>query len=231
MSRALVLIADPQEIFRAGLKSVLTDADFGVLEAGDLTELVEAVAVTPPDIALVDVDLPPVGALAAVSHLVERGTPHAVVWSADPTESDVLAAVRAGANGYLRKQISQQAIVRCLRGVLRGEAPFAGDLVTPLVKALQGADDRERSLLLAAALSPREREVLGLVAMGARNKQVASALTISHNTVKRHMQNILHKLELPTRQAAMEFYRGVFAADGIGANGDGARQRSTQSIQ
>ncbi len=231
MSRALVLIADPQEIFRAGLKSVLTDADFGVLEAGSLNEVVEAVADAAPDIALVDVDLPPVGALAAVSHLVERGTTHAVVWSTDPTESDVLAAVRAGANGYLRKQISQQGIVRCLRGVLRGEAPFDNDLVTPLVKALQGAGERERSLLRAAVLSPREREVLGLVAMGARNKQVASALTISQNTVKRHMQNILRKLELPTRQAAMEFYRGAFAADGIGAFGNGAPNRSTQPTQ
>jgi DNA-binding NarL/FixJ family response regulator len=214
VARPLILVADPQGIFRAGLCMVLTNGGFDVVEAVDLDEVAAAVAEQTPDLALVEHDLPPAGGLAAVSVLVEWGTPQTIVWSAAPADADVLAAVRAGATGYLRKQISEDEIVRSVRGALRGEAQFARDLIDPLVRALQHAGARESSLWRASVLSPREREVLGLVATGRPNKQVAVELMISQNTVKRHMQNILRKLELPSRKAAMEFYEGTFAAKG-----------------
>jgi DNA-binding NarL/FixJ family response regulator len=214
VARALVLVADPQGIFRAGLCMMLTKAGFDVVEAADLDAVAAAVSERVPDLALVEHDLPPAGGLPAVSLLVGRETPQTIVWSAAPAHADVLAAVRAGASGYLRKQISERELMRSVRGALRGEAQFASDLIDPLVRELQHADERERSLWRAAVLSPREREVLGLVATGRGNKQVAIELTISQNTVKRHMQNILRKLELPSRQAAMEFYDGTFAAKG-----------------
>jgi two-component system NarL family response regulator len=99
-------------------------------------------------------------------------------------------------------------------------------LATRLIDALHGLEERERVLARADLLSHREREVLALVARGARNKEIAAALFISEFTVKRHVQNILEKLELPSRTAAAAFYRSVFEADppppAIATDGAGA---------
>jgi DNA-binding NarL/FixJ family response regulator len=99
-----------------------------------------------------------------------------------------------------------------LRGVSRGEAPLARDLATLMIGAMHGLEERDRAREKAAALSAREREVLAYVAQGARNRQIAQALFISEFTVKRHMQNILQKLGLPSRRAAAAFYLSAFDA-------------------
>jgi two-component system, NarL family, nitrate/nitrite response regulator NarL len=214
MRRTRVLIADSLTIFRSGVRSLLLrESDFEVVEAGHLEEVKRAIADDPPDIALIDLELPPLGGVAAVAHLAERCTAHAVVWSFTPSRETVLAAVRAGASGYLHKEISPRGLVRSLRGVVHGEAPLSRDLATLMIDALHGLDERDRLRERAASLSERECEVLELVAQGARNKQVAEALVISEFTVKRHMQNILRKLELPSRRAAAVFYRAAFATD------------------
>jgi len=82
-----------------------------------------------------------------------------------------------------------------------------------MIDAMHGLDERTRARDRATALSPRELEVLDLVAQGARNKQIAAALVISEFTVKRHVQNILHKLELPSRHAAATFYGTAFGSE------------------
>jgi DNA-binding NarL/FixJ family response regulator len=112
--------------------------------------------------------------------------------------------------------------VRSLRGVVLGEAPLARDLASRLIDAIH---ERERALQArerGAALSPREREVLGMVALGARNKQIAAALTISEFTVKRHVQNILEKLELPSRRAAGAFYELAYGLQHAAAEAGGS---------
>ena len=93
---------------------------------------------------------------------------------------------------------------------MQGEAPLSRDLATLMIDALHGLDERTRARDRASVLSPREREVLDFVARGARNKQIATALVISEFTVKRHVQNILHKLEVTSRQAAATFYNDAF---------------------
>ena len=96
--------------------------------------------------------------------------------------------------------------MRALRGIVQGEAPLSRDLASLMIDALHGSEERVRARDRAGILSSREREVLDLVAQGARNKQIASMLTISEFTAKRHVQNILQKLELPSRRAAATFY-------------------------
>jgi len=221
MRRTRILVADSLAIFRAGVRNLLArESDFVVCEAARLDDLVAAVADECPDIALIDLNLPPYGGVAAVAKLSETCPTHTIVWSFEANPTTVLAAIRAGASGYLHKEISPAGLVRSLRGVSRGEAPLARDLATLMIGALHGLEERDRAREKAAALSAREREVLAYVARGARNRQIAQALFISEFTVKRHMQNILQKLGLPSRRAAAAFYLSAFeageAAIGVG---------------
>jgi DNA-binding NarL/FixJ family response regulator len=212
--RTSILVADSLRIFRAGVRNLLArESEFQVLEAGSLEEVLAIVEVDCPDIALIDLELPPLGGVAAVQRLARICSTYTVVWSFEPTRETVLSAVRSGAHGFLHKEISPDGLVRALRGVVQGEAPLSRDLASLMIDALHGFDERARARDRAAALSTRECEVLDLVAQGARNKQIALSLTISEFTVKRHVQNILHKLELPSRRAAAGFYRTAFGPE------------------
>lgn len=217
MNRTRILVADSLTIFRAGVRNLLErESDFAVSEAGSYEEVAHQIEHVCPDIALVDLELPPHGGIDAVARFAQRCETYLIVWSFAPTRETVLSAVRAGASGYLHKEISPGGLIRSLRGAVHGEAPLSRDLATLMIEALHGYDEQTRAREKAAILSAREREVLDLVAEGARNKQIASALSISEFTVKRHMQNILEKLELPSRRAAAAFYRtavGVTAVD------------------
>jgi two-component system response regulator DevR len=209
-----VLIADPLAILRSGARRLLAgELDLEVSEACSLDELLCGAAQGCPDVALIDRDLPPSGGVEAVAALAGRSPCRAIVWSLDPTGDDVLAAVLAGASGYLCKDVSGAELVRSLRAILRAEATLPPRLATLLVDELQGRERREHDRLRAALLSGRERQVLGLASGGATNRQIAGALAISEYTVKRHMQNIFGKLELPSRRAAGAFYRSAFDAE------------------
>ena len=208
MTRTKVLVADSLTIFRGGVRTFLgRESDFDVTVAASLDEVMHAVASESPDIALIDLDLPPAGGIAAVETLRERTEAHVIVWSFEPTREAVLGAVRAGADGYLHKEISLEGLVRSLRGVVHGEAPLSRDLASLLIDAIHHVEDRDRIRERLSVLSSRECEILACVARGARNRQIAQELTISEFTVKRHMQNILGKLEVGSRRAAGDFYR------------------------
>ena len=217
MTRSRLLVADALPMFRAAVRNLVTrESAFEVVEAGDLDEVRTAAAAGSPDIALVDLDLPPAGATEAVRALAASGrSTKTIVWSFDPDGETVLAAIRAGAAGYLDKAVSPRELVGALGGVPNGELPLDARLRSRLIEALQRLEHRGAAQLRSAALSPREREVLDLVAAGARNKQIAAALTISEYTVKRHVQNILHKLELPSRRAAASLYRSAHVFDEV----------------
>lgn len=214
MKRTRILVADPLRIFRAGVRNLLArESDFEVVEAGTLDEVIAEIDGECPDIALIDLALPPIGGVQAVRELKQRCPTYMIVWTFEPSREIILEAVRAGAHGFLHKEISAQGLVRSLRGVVQGEAPLSRDLASLMIDALHGMDDRTRARDRADTLSAREREVLDLLAQGARNKQIASTLTISEFTVKRHVQNILQKLELPSRRAAATFYRTAFGTE------------------
>jgi DNA-binding NarL/FixJ family response regulator len=213
VSRTRVLVADDVETLRSGVRDLLLrESDFLVFEARDLKELRAAVQRRSPDIVLVDLDLPPSGGIAAVAELQHSAT-SSIVWSLGPARATVLDAIRAGARGYLDKEISPQGLVRALRGVVRGEAALSRELVTLLIDALHGVEERDRVRDQAAVLSGREREVLALISRGARNREIGEELHISEFTVKRHVQNILNKLEVPSRRSAAAVYRSAFQPD------------------
>jgi DNA-binding NarL/FixJ family response regulator len=218
MTRTRVVIADPLALFRSGVREVLAwDNDFTALEAANRDELMVVARHGSADVALVDLDLPPDGGIAVVRRLAELSSLHTIVWSSAPDRETVLSAIRAGASGYLDKELSPEGLIRSLRGLDSGEAPLSRTLATQLIEALHGLRENELIAEQAGLLSPREREVLDLVADGARNKEIAATLFISEFTVKRHVQNILEKLGVPSRRAAAAFHRAAFDANGFTA--------------
>jgi two-component system nitrate/nitrite response regulator NarL len=211
-----VCVADSVAVFRAGVREVLVrEKDFEVVEACDLESLEHALDAG-IDMVLVDHDLPPLGVFAAIAAAKDRCS-EIVVWSLRPEPNHVLGAVQAGATGYLRKEITPEGLVRSLRGAVQGESPLSRDLTALMIDAIHASESNARTRELAAILSQREREVLDYVARGSKNKQIAAELTISEFTVKRHVQNILQKLELPSRRAAAAFYSSL--TDAMSAGG------------
>jgi DNA-binding NarL/FixJ family response regulator len=219
MIRRRVLVADGAPLFRSGVRHLLTrEGDFLLTEAGDFDELVYAMEHEAPEIALIDLDLPPSGGVAAVARLAAQSQARLVVWGLEAEREQVLEALTAGADGFLDKAISPPGLMRALRGIGRGETPLPRELVTVVVDAVHDLEARDRARERVVVLSAREREVLALVATGARNREIAEKLSISEFTVKRHMQNILQKLDLSSRRAAGAFYRAAF--DGAVAAGE-----------
>ena len=217
--RTQVLIAEGVPIFRAGVVELLErEPDFEITQAESLQQLLAVATDMRPDVALVDRDLPAGGGLEAVSFLVRRHSIPVIVWSLEPTRADVLAAVRAGAAGYLRKKVSPVGLVRSLRGLQGGEAPIARDLMQPVIAELYQRRRNGSKHESGLPLSARQLEVLELVARGERNGVIAGELGISEFTVKRHVQNIRAKLELDSRDAAAAYFRraygGPFATNG-----------------
>jgi len=229
VTRTRVLIADQLPIFRAGVRDLLlAEDDFVVREAADRAEVLASIAEEDCDVVLVDLDLPPDGALAFLPELRPGPTRHAIVWSFLPSQASVLAAIRQGASGYLHKEIAAPGLLRTLRALAQGEAPLARDLAGAAIDAVRSSEWENEQ---ASVLSVREREVLALVAKGARNREVAAELEISEFTVKRHVQNILHKLELPSRIAAAAFYRAAFPAGSHGpSDGNGSESSLVDAI-
>jgi DNA-binding NarL/FixJ family response regulator len=208
-----VLVADSPSIFRFGVRDILRSAGFEVVEASSLQEAVDAATRREPDVALIDQDFRPEGAVALVSRLARACDAHLIVWSFDPDNDVLFAAVRAGASGFLQKDISAHGLIRAIEGLATGEAAFCRSLVTTLLRAVQGYDEQTRARERTAVLSSRELDVLALIAEGARNRQIAGALSISEFTVKRHVQNMLEKLALPSRRAAASLYATAFPAE------------------
>ena len=212
--RTRVLVADSRDIFRSGVGSLLrSDGRFEVAEAADLSELLASASRHAPDLALLDADLPPAGGVVAVRALRALCRCHVVVWSFEPSRETILEAMFAGASGYLEKTLEPRALVRALGGALAGEAALPRHLAARMIEALHATEDRIRARERTAVLSSREREVLGLVASGAANREIADRLLISEFTVKRHVQNILRKLRVSSRAEAGSYWGLAVAGD------------------
>jgi DNA-binding NarL/FixJ family response regulator len=170
------------------------------------------VATERPQLALIDVDLPPAGGLTALTELAGAGV-DVVMWSFAPSSSVILEAIRAGASGFLDKNIHPAALCGALHGIARGELALSRSLTSSLVRELQTVARRQRLLERTAILSHRERGVLALVATGLGNRAIASELAISEFTVKRHVHNILEKLNRRNRVEAAALYLEAAAAE------------------
>jgi RNA polymerase sigma factor (sigma-70 family) len=210
-----VIVAEPASLLRGRVVSWLAQSQgIDVAAVGSSDGVVRACGSRPPDIALLVADLPPDGGLATVER-VRAVAPFVqiIVWS-DALDGDMaLAALRAGARGVLERDITGPALVRCVLQVAAGQASLPRHLVEYVIEELQSAERRGRAKFELAGLSAREREVLVLVGEGDSNREIAIRLGISEFTVKRHVHNILEKLDVPSRAAAARLYGSAYAND------------------
>lgn len=195
-----VLLADDHPIVRFGLRQLLDAApDFAVVaEADDGREAVDRVLAESVELAILDVSMPRLTGLQAAREITHRAPDVKVLMlSVHDSEQYFFDSLRAGASGYVLKSVAHQDLLRACRSVMRGE-PF---LVPRAVQALvrdylnRGEDARD------GLLTPRESEVVKLIAEGHSTREIAEMLVVSEKTVERHRSNILEKLELRDRVA------------------------------
>ncbi|WP_026313468.1 response regulator [Actinomadura flavalba] len=207
-----VLIADDHPVVRQGLRTFLgIQEDIEVVgEAEDGVSAVTLAESLRPDIVLLDLKMPGADGLAALTELRAREVPARVLVLTSVTERGrVLPAVRAGAAGYLYKDVDPKALVQAIRAVHDGHVLFAPDAAEAVLAGEPAGDDRG-----LAALTEREREVLVHIAQGRSNREIARALVVSEKTVKTHVSNLLMKLGVQDRtQAALYAARHGLAGD------------------
>ena len=205
-----VLVVDDHALFRRGLQMVLEqEPDIEVVgEASDGSEAVEQAADTLPDIVLMDVRMPKRGGIDACTAIHEI-VPSAkiIMLTISDEEADLYDAIKAGAMGYLLKEISIEEVASAIRAVHGGQSlispSMASKLLTEFASMIKRSDDRQQ--VPTPRLTDREMEVLKLVARGLNNRDIAKELFISENTVKNHIRNILEKLQLHSRMEAVVY--------------------------
>lgn len=207
MGSVRILLVDDHALFRSGVRALLQRyPEFIVLgEATDGLEGFKQAKLLAPDIVLLDLNMPGVSGLEALK-MIKQALPDTCVIMLTVSEDaeDLLAALRAGANGYLLKNIDMDAFVDGLQRAVSGEAVVSPQLTGKLVNGLQDSDRATAAAAERESLSPREREVLALLAKGASNKELARRLDVAESTIKIHIQHILRKLNLTSRvQAAV----------------------------
>ena len=220
MSRIKVLIADDHTLFRRGIAAVLAgQTEMEVV--GEAADGLEAIAKTRqliPDVVLMDLNMPNCSGLEATQALqLEMPQVKILVLTVSDNEADLFAAVKFGAKGYLLKKAEPEELVDAIFSVTQGGVMVSSQMAIKLLAEFNdraAGGHREPTEPSNAKLSPREGEVLQLVAKGATNKEIADSLFISENTVKTHLQNIMEKLHLANRsQAAAYAVKKGLAAD------------------
>ncbi|MEU8360823.1 response regulator transcription factor [Nonomuraea sp. NPDC048882] len=208
-----VLIVDDDAMVRAGLSMILGGvADIEIVaEAGDGSEVPPLVAEHRPDVVLMDIRMPGIDGLTATETLRRRAAPpEVVVLTTFHADAQVLRALRAGAAGFLLKDIAPGDLVQAIRKVASGEPILSPAVTRQLITHVSdgGADERaQRSRKLLDRLSEREREVAMAVGQGRSNAEIGRELFMSVPTVKAHVSRILTKLELNNRvQVALLVY-------------------------
>ncbi len=205
-----VLVVDDHALFRRGLQMVLgAETDIEVVgEASDGAEALKVAAETTPDIVLMDVRMPKRGGIDATT-AIKDAVPSAkiIMLTISDEEADLYDAIKAGAMGYLLKEISIEEVASAVRAVYNGQSLISPSMASKLLTefATMVRKDDERQQVPTPRLTDREMEVLKLVAKGLNNRDIAKKLFISENTVKNHIRNILEKLQLHSRMEAVVY--------------------------
>ena len=205
-----VLIVDDHALFRRGLQMVLEgESDINVVgEASDGQEAVERAEHTSPDVVLMDVRMPKRSGIEATRAIKDMlPSTKILMLTISDEEADLYEAIKAGASGYLLKEISIDEVANAVRAVQQGQSLISPSMASKLLTEFAAMVKRrdERSQVPGPRLTERELEVLKLVAKGMNNRDIGAELFISENTVKNHVRNILEKLHLHSRMEAVVY--------------------------
>jgi DNA-binding NarL/FixJ family response regulator len=201
-----VLLADDHPLFRDGISSLLSARNYVVVgQAGNGAEAVELVEELRPDLVLMDIRMPGVNGLNA-TRLIQAAYPEIkiVILTVSEEDEDLFEAIKSGAAGYIQKSLDSDKFFDLLERVLRGEAGLTPVLAGKILGDYANRQQRS-SLPNPEELTPREFDVLELVAQGATNAEIAIELAVSENTVKFHMKNILQKLHASNRAEVVSY--------------------------
>lgn len=195
-----VLVVDDHPIVRAGIVGLLdTEPDFDVIgEAASGEEAVTLAAELEPGVVLMDLRMPGMGGVEATSRIVRAGGPRVLVFTTYEDDDQILAAIEAGASGYLVKAAPAEELAAGVRAVAAGQTVLAPSIAAQLVA--RAATPR---VAAPPELTPREHEILTLVAAGLSNPAIAERLFIGESTVKTHMIHVFEKLKVSDRTRAV----------------------------
>ncbi len=205
-----VMICDDHALFRRGLIMVL-ESEEGmdvVGEAEDGEEAIRKVEELAPDVVLMDVRMPRVSGIEATRAIAEvNPSAKILMLTVSDEEDDLYDAIKAGATGYLLKEISIEEVANAIRAVVSGQSLISPSMASKLLSEFTALAKKadEKQAVPTPRLTDRELEVLKLVAQGMSNREIASELYISENTVKNHVRNILEKLHLHSRMEAVVY--------------------------
>ncbi|HWC13442.1 MAG TPA: response regulator transcription factor [Actinomycetota bacterium] len=205
-----VLVVDDHALFRRGLEMVLDgEPDIEVVgEASDGHEAVERAEATTPDVVLMDVRMPKRSGIEATRAIKDTlPSTRILMLTISDEEADLYEAIKAGASGYLLKEISIEEVADAVRQVHAGQSLISPSMAAKLLNEFATMVKRrdERTQVPGPRLTDRELEVLKLVAKGMNNRDIGAELFISENTVKNHVRNILEKLHLHSRMEAVVY--------------------------
>jgi DNA-binding NarL/FixJ family response regulator len=198
LSSPRVLIVDDHQLFRSGVRSELERHLEITGEAGTVEEAVAAIEGDDPEVVLLDVHMPDGGGVEVIRRAAERDLrPCYLALSVSDAAEDVIAVIRAGARGYVTKNIAPKELADAVRRVHDGDAVFSPRLAGFVLDAFAGPAPHPETEL--DALTPREREVIQHIARGYMYKEIALRLEISPKTVEAHVSSVLRKLQLSSR--------------------------------
>jgi DNA-binding NarL/FixJ family response regulator len=198
--RPTVVIVDDHELFRAGVRSELEGLVEVRAAVGSVEEAVAVILAERPDVALLDVHMPGGGGIEVIRQVGQRRPAQRfLALSVSDAAEDVIGVIRAGARGYVTKSISGGELADAIRRVRDGDAVFSPRLAGFVLDAFQGEIPEAQADPELDQLTPREREVLRLIARGYLYKEIALRLAISPKTVEAHVSAVLRKLQLSNR--------------------------------
>ncbi len=199
-----ILLIDDHALFRIGLQELLERRGLEVVEAlGDCEQGIRRVQELQPDVVLLDMRMPQMNGLEVLKELRRQGQEMPIViLTTSREENDLIASLQCGARGYLLKDMEPDDLIQALTRILAGETVVAPELTMVLAKAVVQSESSPASSTAMDQLTPREREILCLLAEGQSNKVIARNLGISDGTVKLHVKAILRKLEVHSRVEA-----------------------------
>lgn len=194
-----ILIVDDHTLLRAGLRALLVeDPSFEVVgEADNGRDAIRLVSQLAPNLVLMDLSMPSMNGMEAMTEIKQRYPDVLIlVMTLHKTEDYIHAALKAGANGYILKDATQEEFRAAIRSVLRGKTYLSTDVSAKVVTGYLGAGKASGAISAYDSLTHREREVLKLVAEGNSNKFIANFLNLSPKTVEKHRSNLMAKLDL-----------------------------------